>query len=387
MDLTPTDEQRALREAARELLAARMPLARLTALADEPAGGEPAIWPELAELGWLGVSVPERLGGAGMGLLEETILLEESAAALLPAPLFATVALALPALLAAGAEEPVAAVAQGRLRATLAWADPDGDAALSEASAPRAQAAAVSAGDGEATVSGRKTWVPDADRVDALVVVAREAGEPVLLLVGRDEPGVAVRPLATVDATRPLAAVELEGARGRLLARGAAAAAALERVRARALTLAAAEAVGIAQRVLDLACAYAGERRQFGRPIGSYQAVGHALADVYVEVELSRSLVVWAALAVDAAQHDRERGPGADAELAVASAAAKAMPAAVAACERAIQVHGGIGTTWESPLHRWYKRALALAALDGPAARSRARVADLVLADGGATRS
>ena len=368
MDLTATDEQRALRDAARELLAARMPPARLAALADEPAGWEPAIWSELAELGWLGVAVPDELGGAGMGLLEETILFEETAAVLLPAPFFATVALTLPALLSAGAGDLVADVLSGRLRTTFAWADADGDAALSEAAQTRLE---LSARGPDVVVTGSKAWVPDADRVEAFVVVARDDDELALLFVRRDDHGVELRPLTTIDTTRPLAAVELREARGRLLARGATARTAVQAVRDRALTLAAAEAVGIGQRVLDLACDYARERRQFGRAIGTYQAVSHALADVYVQVELSRSLVVWAALAVDASEPD--------ADVAVAAAAAKAIPAAVDACERAIQVHGGIGTTWESPLHRYYKRALSLAALDGPPARHRARVADAVL--------
>ncbi|MBB4660437.1 acyl-CoA dehydrogenase family protein [Conexibacter arvalis] len=368
MDLTATDEQRALRAAARELLAARMPPARLAALADEPAGWDPAIWPELAELGWLGVAVPDELGGAGMGLLEETILFEESAAVLLPAPFFATVALTLPALLSAGAGDLVADVVSGRLRTTFAWADAEGDAALSEAAQTRLE---LSARGPDVALTGSKAWVPDADRVEAFVVVARDDDELALLFVRRDDPGVELRPLTTIDTTRPLAAVELREARGRLLARGSTARTAVRAVRDRALTLAAAEAVGIGQRVLDLACDYAKERRQFGRAIGTYQAVSHALADVYVQVELSRSLVVWAALAVD--------GSEADADVAVAAAAAKAIPAAVDACERAIQVHGGIGTTWESPLHRYYKRALSLAALDGPPTRHRARVADAVL--------
>jgi acyl-CoA dehydrogenase len=119
--------------------------------------------------------------------------------------------------------------------------------------------------------------------------------------------------------------------------------------------------------MLELSSSYASSRVQFDRIIGTYQAVSHKVSDMYVDLELSRSLVIWAALSLDAAEPD--------ADLAVASAAAKAIPAAVLACERAIQIHGGIGTTWESPLHLYYKRAMALAALDGPPARSRARVA------------
>jgi acyl-CoA dehydrogenase len=119
--------------------------------------------------------------------------------------------------------------------------------------------------------------------------------------------------------------------------------------------------------MLDLSRDYASVRRQFGRPIGTFQAISHKVADAYVDLELARSLMIWAALTADSGDED--------ADLAVAAAAARALPVAVRACERAIQIHGGIGTTWESPLHRFYRRALWLQALDGPPAAQRARVA------------
>ncbi len=362
MDLNPTDEHDALREAARAFLA--------TPASDSPAAPDAAPvdpWPAIAELGWLGVSVPEEAGGAGMGLVEEAILAEETGAALLAAPWFSTVALALPALLTAGGERgQLAALAAGELRATFAWAEPGAGTALSLAGA-WAPATRAHGADDALAITGAKTWVPDAAQADVLVVLAETDAGSALVTVAGDAPGVTTRPLHTFDTTRPLANVTLDDAPAQLLVEPARTPAALDAIRLRGLTLAAAEAVGVMRRTLDLAVDYASVREQFGRVIGSYQGVSHKLADRYVALEMSRSLVLWAALAVD--------GGDADAAVAVAAAAAKALPEAVMTCEDAIQVHGGIGTTWESPLHRSYRRAMALVALDGPPARHRAAVA------------
>jgi alkylation response protein AidB-like acyl-CoA dehydrogenase len=263
-----TEEQEELRSQARALLAER-----------EPS------WQELAELGWLGVSVPEEYGGTGLGFVEEAVLIEELGRVLYPGPYFATVTLALPAL----PPELQAKVARGERTFTLAL---DGQPA------------------------------PDRDRVD------EEATAP-------DEE------------TR-------------------------ERIRQRAFAALAVEAVGISQQVLDLAVAYAKEREQFGKPIGIYQAVSHRLADTYVETELARSVAYWAAWCV---AEDEE-----EAALAAPAAKAFASEAAVAACERSIQIHGGIGFTWEHPLHRYYKRAQWIEAFGGYPAKQRAEVAAQLLA-------
>jgi len=223
-------------------------------------------WEELAELGWLGVSVPEEAGGAGLGFVEEAILLEELGRALYEGPYFATVALALPTL----SPDEQARVARGELRF-------------------------------------EETGVP---------------GDPAL--------------------------------------------------RRRAFAALAAEAVGIAQKALELAIEHASTREQFGKPIGIYQAVSHPIVNTYMETELARSLAYWAAWCVSEGEEDAQ----------VASLAAKAYAAetAVAACERSIQVHGGIGFTWEHPLHRYYKRAMWIEAYGGYPAKQRAEIADALLA-------
>jgi alkylation response protein AidB-like acyl-CoA dehydrogenase len=303
-----TQEQEALRAEARRWLEERYPPERVAELADSEAGWDPASWSELAELGWLGVSVGEDEGGAGLGFLEEAVLFEELGRALYPGPYFSTVALALPALSA----EDRAAVAAGEAR----WS---------------------------ARVDG---LVPDLALVDRVLTadgaVAAE-GEAV----------------ATMDATRRL---------GRLAT--AAGDAAVERPRLRAAL--ALEAVGIAQRALDWGVEHAKGRQQFGKAIGVYQAVSHSLVDAFMATELSRSLAYWAAWCVAEG----------DAEAATAAAASKAYAAeaAVSACERSIQVHGGIGFTWEHPLHRYYKRAQWIQAFDGFPAKQRAEIAAELLA-------
>ena len=303
-----TAEQEALRAEARRWLEERYPPERVAELADSEAGWDPASWGELAELGWLGVSVAEDEGGAGLGFLEEAVLFEELGRALYPGPYFSTIALALPAL----APDDRAAVASGETR----WS---------------------------AQVDG---LVPDLALVDRILTaegpVAAE-GET----------------LPTVDATRRL---------GRLAI--SAGDAAFDRTRVR--TALALEAVGIAQRALDWGVEHAKDRQQFGKSIGVYQAVSHSLVDAFMATELARSLAHWAAWCV-------AEGDG---QAATAAAAAKsyAADAAVSACERSIQVHGGIGFTWEHPLHRFYKRAQWIQAFDGFPAGQRAEIAAAILA-------
>ena len=315
-----TEEQEMLRSQARAFLSERFPAERVAELADSPEGWDPASWAELAELGWLGVTVPEDAGGAGLTFLEEAVIFEELGRALYPGPYFSTVALALPAL-------------------------------------PAELQAEVAAGEARWSASLDGSLVPDLALVDR-VLVAREGR-----LVAVPAAGESVE---TVDTTRRLGRLR-EGLEGEDLGADDAASAA----RLRALTALALEAVGIAQRVLDLGVEYARGREQFGRPIGVYQAVSHKLADTYVEIELARSLAYWAAWCV---AEDDEQAP-----LAVAAAKSYASEAAVNACERSIQVHGGIGFTWEHILHRYYKRAQWIEAFGGFPAVQRAQVARAVL--------
>jgi len=305
VDFALTAEQQELKSSARKWLSERYPLDR-----DFEAPQDDR-WAELAELGWLGVSVAEDAGGAGLTFVEEALLLEEMGYALYPGPYLATVGFALPSL----GPEDQADVASGRTK----WS---------------------------AELKGLVPWLGSVDRVVGSDGNAHAAA-------GEERP--------SVDPARPLGRLEagdgtpLPGPRDIPRARAAMAA----------------EAVGIAERVLELGIRHASTREQFGKPIGVYQAVSHQLANTYAEVELARSLAYWAAWSV---AQDDEQAP-----VAAAAAKAFAAEAALVACERSIQVHGGTGFTWEHPLHRFYKRALWLHGLGASPTELRAEVAEVVL--------
>jgi alkylation response protein AidB-like acyl-CoA dehydrogenase len=345
VDFAFSEEQEMLRSAAREWLADRYPVDRVIALADGD-GWDPGIWTELTELGWLD---PE------LGLLEHAVLAEEAGYALLPAPWFSSVALA-GAAVGAPPSKP----------ATLAWAD-DAARTLREA-ATTASCRADDDVDGW-RLTGLKRAVPDLAAATTALVAAREHDRVNLFRVDLTEHPETVHPLSTEDRTRRLGELRLDGTPAERLEVDAGVA--LRAVRRTALALLACEATGITQRALDLAVEYAKTRTQFDRPIGSYQGVSYRLANVYMAVALARSLAYRAAWCVsvdDPAQDE-----------AVASAAVAAARAAVGGCEDAIQAMGGIGFTWDHPLHRYYKRAQWIAGFDGSPTRHRAELAELVL--------
>lgn len=366
MDFSFSPEQDQLRAQARSFLEKRFPAARLAEIATSTDGWDRASWPELARLGWTGASIPEAQGGAGLGFVEEAIVFEELGRALYAGPYFSTVALALPAL--GCAPELLARVASGSLTATLASHETGRPSATANAS--RVAVDARRAGD-RWLLRGETDLVPDAGWVDAFVVHARGPDGIGLYLAERHDARPEIRVLDTVDATRRLGRVSFRDDEARLLAAPPAAAKIIASTRRRALAALALEAVGIASQALALGVEHAKSREQFGRPIGAYQAVSHKLADTYVETELARSLAYWAAWCI--AEEDGE------AELAAVAAKAYAAEAAVAACERAIQVHGGMGFTWDHPLHRYYKRALWIESFDRSGAAHRAEIAQAVL--------
>jgi len=359
MNFTFSDEQEMLRKSAHEFLASRYPIERVAEIADG-AGFDAGQWSEVADLGWTGISLPEDAGGAGMGFLEEMVVIEELGRSLYPGPFFSTVVLAQPAL--AGASDLVEQLAAGKTAATLAWAGADGSFATSSLPTKATR-------DGDAwRLSGITLFVPDLAVAELVVVAAEGEGGAGLWAVQRDGEGVRWEDLPTVDSTRRLGALHLDNAPARQLATEAGA---LDRIRDRALAALAVEAVGVADRALQFAVEHAKTRVQFDRPIGVFQAVSHKLADAYVDVENARSLAYFAGWAVS---------NGADeARDAAAGAKAYASDAAVDICEKAIQAHGGIGFTWEHPLHRYYKRALWISAFMGWPSAQRARVAAALL--------
>jgi alkylation response protein AidB-like acyl-CoA dehydrogenase len=362
MDFAFSDEQQMLREQAASFLAAKMPHERVVELAESGEGWDPSVWREIAELGWLGLSVPEAAGGAGYGFLEEAVLFEEMGRALFVGPYFSTVGLALPAL--EQDEDALRRVVEGEEVVTLAWAEEPGPTTLSELDAVGTKG---EASNGTWSLTGDKVLVPDAGIADRAVVVAQRPDGIGLFLTDVDSPEVA----STMDPTRRLGKLTLTGAGASPLAEPAEASSVLERIRLRALAAVSLEGVGIAQTALDLALAHAKERKQFDKPIGTYQAVSHQIADTYMATELARSLSYWAAWCV-AEGDDR-------AAVAVAAAKSHAGAAAVAACERSIQVHGGIGFTWEHILHRFYKRAQWIESFAGYGSAHRSAIAASLL--------
>lgn len=351
MDSAFSEEQEQLRGFAREFLADRYDDATLARIADSADGTDDAAWAKLAAMGWL---------DAELTFLDHAVLFEETGYRLLPAPYFSTVALAGPALrLDAELGERLAA---GDLRATLAWAEPGVPQGLLDVDG---LATRVSGG----VLDGGKVTVPDGAVAGVFVVTARNDTGCGLYAVRAADAEVV--PCPTIDGTRRLAEVRFSGTPARPLATGERAREVLRRTRDTAYAAAALEAVGVAQRALDLFVDYATTRRQFGKPIGVYQAVSHRVADVYTRVQQARALAFWAAWCV---AEDDPMAP-----QACGAAKSYAGQAAVFACESAIQGHGGIGFTWEHVLHRCYKRAQWIEAFGGSARDQRAGIAAALL--------
>jgi alkylation response protein AidB-like acyl-CoA dehydrogenase len=347
VDYSFSAEQELLRGAAREWLADTCDAVRLAELADSEAGWDPASWDQLGRLGWLDDE---------LAVLDLAVLAEEAGYALYPGPWWSTVALAAP-VWGTTPTEP----------ATLAWAD--AEARTLTGAARGVSARAENTADGW-RLYGEKTRVPDLAAATT-VLVAAHADDGVGLFAVTPGRGAVVTPVSTMDRTRRYGRLALDGAGADLVVAPGRAGPVLVAVRRRALALLACEGVGVLQRALDTAVAYAGDRTQFGRPIGSFQAVSHRLADTYRDLQLARSLAYRAAWCVETGDQGTEE--------AVASAAACVGEVAVTGCERAIQSMGGIGFTWDHVLHRLYKRAQWIASVDGPPSARRAELAALLL--------
>ncbi len=356
MNFDFTDDQRAIKRTAREFLEARYRPETVRELADDERGFTDQQWHELVELGWPGVVVPEAHGGLGLGAVELVVIAEEMGYALAPSPLFSDVCAAL-MLAAAGTDEQrgrwLEPLARGELRGTLAiwdertgWAPDHSEAELSNGA-----------------LTATKIAVADAGSADFAVVSGADGRH---FLVDLRGPGVNVVAEPPLDPTRKLFRVELERAPADPLELEPEA---VSRAYATIVTTLAAENVGVAQRAMEMAVAYAKDRRQFERPIGSFQAVSHQCAQMLLEVESARSLSYWAAWAVD---HEPDA-----AVRAASMAKAYAGDAGFRVTASALQVHGGIGFTWEHDLHFFLKRAKANAHAFGDSRWHRDRVAAL----------
>jgi len=344
---------------------------------EEPAGVTDDFWTKLAEQGWLGLVYPEEYGGAGLGFVDLVVLMEEMGRVVMPGPFFATTVLGGLTILEAGSgaqkKEWLTRIAAGEAKSTLAWTEPN----------VRWDAAGVTttarAAGGDFVLSGTKLFVPDAHLADVLVVAARTSEGPrpedgvSLFLLPKNTAGLETKLLPTMDQTRKLCEVSFRDARvpgTALLGARDAGWPALARVLERATVALCAEMCGGAQRVLEMTTEYAKIRVAFGKPIGSYQGVKHRAADMLVDVENAKSLTYYAAWAVDENV--------AEAALAASMAKAYVTDAYRKVAGAGIQLHGGIGFTWEHDLHLYFKRAKSSEFTFGDSTYHRERVAQLI---------
>src|SRR5260221_5046276 len=361
------DEQQAIRSTARDFLAARYKSERIRELAESEHGFEQSDWEEMAELGWPGLALPEEWGGQGLGIVDLAVLFEEMGYALVPSPLLSTTVAGL-ALAINGTDEQrerwLRSLASGEARGTVALFDAGPPATLGGY-----EMEAKADGDG-VVIDGEKVLMMDAATA-AFFLVATSDGRRHLVERGAD--GVTVSAEMWMDGTRSLCSVRCDGAGVGPEATWSGGQEKYLPVLWRACVAIAAESTGLAQRTMEMAVEYAKDRQQFGRPIGAYQAVSHRCAQMLLETENSRSAVYGAAWAADA---EPESLP-----LAASMAKAYASDAGWRVPDASIQVHGGIGFTWEHDLHFFLKRGKANAATFGDARWHRERVADLVLAE------
>lgn len=379
--LTFTEEHEELRSTLSRFLADKAPSEAVRRAMESAPGHDPALWRRMAgQLGLHGLALPQEYGGSGGGPVELGIVLEELGRALLPSPYFATVALAGQALAVSGDDTAKArwlpAIADGSLTGTLALAEESGSWNVADV------AAEAVPGDDAWRVSGTKMFVVDGHSADLVLVVARADTGPALFAVDGAAPGVTRTRLETVDPTRRLARIDLDGAPALRVGPPGDATGYLRTVLDLAAVALAAEQVGGARACLDAAVEYAGTRVQFGRPIGSFQAVKHKCADMLLKVEAARS-AAYHAMSVAAGTAGEQPLPASagrpDAlSVSAALAAAYCADAFTHAAKENIQIHGGIGCTWEHDAHLHLKRAKSSEQLFGSPAAHRRRLADLV---------
>ncbi|HAM03317.1 MAG TPA: acyl-CoA dehydrogenase [Acidimicrobiaceae bacterium] len=361
MDFTFSPEQDDFRQAVRTTLAAEAPGAYVRSMIDDPAGVTPQLWATMAELGWLGVLVPERLGGLGLGLLDVVVLQEELGKLPFPGPFVSSAVAATSAAVRLGLDDLLPDLASGARRGTVAIEEGGvGD--------PLAGVRATAKPDGDSYVlSGTKPVVLDGAGADWALVVADD-GEGIGSFLLEAPAGEAVPGL---DVTRKLAHLELDGRRAGRVGPPGDHSALWARVVDDVSVALCAELVGTAERALELAVEYAKVRVQFDRPIATFQAIKHKAADMLHHLELARVGTHYAAWASDTDAPDRER--------AAAMAKGYAAEAAVDVTAESIQIHGGVGFTWDVDCHLLYRRAKQDDLLFGPQGYQRQRLAGLLL--------
>jgi len=374
LDFGFSEEQEMLRQSARGFLEKECPSTLVRRLMAEPRGFDPSLWKKMAELGWLGLVIPAEFGGSGLTYIDLVVVMEEMGRALLPSPFIPT--LLFTETIQRGAsdkqkKESLPAIAAGKTIGTIAWMEPSGSWDIGDI------AIKAEKGAGGYELNGTKLFVADAHVSDQMIVAARTGGSGIegitLFAIETKRSGVAINALKTMDETRKQSEVRFDrvkaavsdivgqvGDGGRLLAD----------VIDRGKVALAAEMMGGAQKVLDMTVEYTKVREQFGRPIGSFQAIQHKCANMMVDVESAKSATYYAAWAASNGVKESR--------LAAALAKAAASDASRRTAAEGIQVHGGIGFTWEHDMHLYFKRAKSSEFTFGDATCNRELVAQMI---------
>ncbi len=371
MDFGFSEEQEMLRQSARSLLEKECPSTLVRRLMEDERGCDPALWKKMAELGWTGLVIPEEYGGSGLSYVDLVLVMEEMGRVVLPSPFIWTTMVA-EALMRAGSEAQKKAllpkIASGDLIATIAWLEPS-----ASWDAPSITLSARPDGS-NCTLDGTKLFVSDAHLADCILVATRTGGSGedgiTLFALEAKRPGITITPLKTMDQTRKLSEVKFTGVKATpadLVGEIGKGWPILAAIIDRGKVMLAAEMIGGAQKVLDLTVEYAKVRAQFGRPIGSFQAVQHKAANMMIDVEGAKSAIYYASWAVS------NNVPDAPVAAAVAKAAASDAFRRVSA--DGIQLHGGIGFTWDHDLHIYFKRAKSSEFTFGDATYNRELIA------------
>lgn len=378
MEVNLSEDQVQMADQARRFFENLMPMEYVRSMLEDPRGYTDPVWNKMAEMGWMGMCLPEAYGGLGLGLLDLSVVLEEMGRAVAPGPFFSTVLLAAEALLQAGTEEQkklyLPLMASGTLLGSLALHEPGGGADpgyVQMAARPKA---------GGYTLSGTKLFVPDAHTAQILVCVARAGGVRrkkgglALFVLKTETPGLTTTLLPTMDGTRKLCAVDFRRVRvepSDMLGDLTNGQDTLERVLQKAAVGLSAECVGGAQKAMEIATEYAKVRVQFDQPIGSFQSIKHRCAQMFVDVESARSVLYWAAWAQD-------HGDPMEAVLSSSVAKVYCCEAYRNTCASAVQVLGGTGFSWEHDIHLHLKRAKANELALGDSIYHRERIVRLL---------
>jgi len=372
MDFELNETQKLFKDSARELFAQECPPAVVREMIESGHSYSEEIWQKLVDQGWTGLMFDEQDGGMGLGMVEMAVAFEEMGRALVPGAFLSTVALAGPVIQKACSPayraKRLGDIAEGKAKATVALLE---EGASWDIDFVRLDATAT---DGGIKLNGKKLFVPDASVADYIIVAARLGADIVLCFVDRNAAGVTVNSMPSIDATRQLYEVEFNNvlvAADDAMGNSPTARIALEHALDVATLAVSAEMVGGMQWIMDTSVEYAKTRKQFGKPIGQFQAVQHHCANMLLMTESARSAVYYAAWLMG---NDPEQAP-----LAVSMAKAYASDSYREVGNLGIQVHGGIGFTWDEPLHFYYKRAKASELMFGDAIYHRERIARLVV--------